>query len=98
MGRAGVVAGLGWGGGSWRRQGRGQQVSFIMASRELSLECTKLLLMIGVPTHLYQAPNIGYVWGGVTHSFILLHLQKIKKISLDHGHELQWDRPWHNPL
>lgn len=27
------------------------------------------------PTHLYQAPDVGYVRGAVAHSLILLHLQ-----------------------
>lgn len=28
------------------------------------------------PTHLYQAPDIGYVWGAVAHGLIFLHLQE----------------------
>jgi hypothetical protein len=59
------------------------------------------------PTHLYQTPDIGYVWGAVTHSFILLHLQKPKTFPQvreknqqlpedtgcpSHGHRCAWQR------
>lgn len=39
-------------------------------------------------THLYQAADIGYVWRGVTHSLILLHLQRKAQIhpSQQSGH------------
>lgn len=30
-------------------------------------------------THLYQAPDVGYVWGAVTNSFIFFHLQNTQK-------------------
>lgn len=33
-------------------------------------------------THLYQAPDVGYVWGAVTHSFIFLHLQKTETFQV----------------
>lgn len=36
-------------------------------------------------THLYQAPDVGYVWGAVAHSLILLHLQRQERPSKSEG-------------
>lgn len=36
-------------------------------------------------THLYQAADIGYVWRGVTHSLILLHLERKAQIHPSQG-------------
>lgn len=48
------------------------------------------------PTHLYQAPDIGYVWGAVAHGLILLHLQE-RRTSLHvraaHGSLCRQHRP-----
>lgn len=38
--------------------------------------CSRLRLRWLHSTHLYQASDIGYVWRGVTHSLIFLHLER----------------------